>query len=331
MKEYDKVVLVTGGAGFIGSCFLRMYVNTYSNWYFINLDALTYAGNLNNVELIQDSDNYVFVKGNICDSHLIESLFEKYPINTVLNFAAESHVDNSIVSPTEFLVTNIIGTQVLMEVAKKFWSERNSFDDSRFIQISTDEVYGSLKSDSLSSLESDILLPNSPYSASKASAELVCRSYFTTYNFPVIVTRSSNNFGPYQNKEKLIPKTITNALNGLTIPLYGDGNNIRDWIYVEDNCSAILHVILKGLVGEIYNIASHNEISNIRIVKMIINSLNQNLNIIKFVTDRLGHDFRYSLNTHKISNLGWRPRFDLSSGIDLTIAHYVSASESNEK
>lgn len=322
MNSYDNVLLVTGGAGFIGSAFLRMFVPKFPRWFFINLDVLTYAGDLKNVESIKDHKNYLFIHGDICDRELIKSLFDQYSINIVVNFAAESHVDNSIINPSAFLETNIFGTYCLLDVAKSFWTKRDSMEVSKFIQISTDEVYGSLKNDDPSSKEIDNLLPNSPYSASKASAELICRSYFVTFGVPVIVTRSSNNYGPYQNSEKLIPKIILNAIEDKKIPIYGDGNNVRDWIYVEDNCNAIMKIIDQGRIGEIYNIGGENELTNNAIVQLILDKLSKSLILKEYVKDRLGHDVRYSLENNKLKLLGWTCETSFHLGINRTIDYY---------
>lgn len=322
MNSYDNVLLVTGGAGFIGSAFLRMFVPKFPRWFFINLDVLTYAGDLKNVESIKDHKNYLFIHGDICDRELIKSLFDQYSINIVVNFAAESHVDNSIINPSAFLETNIFGTYCLLDVAKSFWTKRDSMEVSKFIQISTDEVYGSLKNDDPSSKEIDNLLPNSPYSASKASAELICRSYFVTFGVPVIVTRSSNNYGPYQNSEKLIPKIILNAIEDKIIPIYGDGNNVRDWIYVEDNCNAIMKIIDQGRIGEIYNIGGENELTNNAIVQLILDKLSKSLTLKEYVKDRLGHDVRYSLENNKLKLLGWTCETSFHLGINRTIDYY---------
>lgn len=323
MKQYDNILLVTGGAGFIGSAFLRMFVPKYSNWLFINLDALTYAGDLKKLVSVEDYENYKFFHGNICDRELVEKLFDNYQVNIVLNFAAESHVDNSIKDSNKFIKTNILGTHCLLDVALRYWSEISMKKKSIFIQISTDEVYGSLSMNDHPSNESDPLLPNSPYSSSKAAAELVCRSYFKTFELPVIITRSSNNYGPYQNSEKLIPKIIINALNNIKIPIYGDGYNVRDWIYVEDNCDAILEIILRGTIGEIYNIGGGNELTNNKIVDLILRKLDKSSELIVYVEDRLGHDFRYSLNYQKITRLGWKKKTAFDLGIETTIKHYT--------
>lgn len=321
-KSFKKVVLVTGGAGFIGSSFLRLFVINNPHWFFINLDALTYAGDLNKVESISNLENYLFVHGDICNRTLVEELFQLYHINYVINFAAESHVDNSILNSNLFINTNVVGTHTLIDVALKYWTLLDVIDSSRFIQVSTDEVYGSLQSNEPSSNESDLLRPNSPYSASKASAELICRSYFVTYNFPIIITRSSNNYGPFQNNEKLIPKIINHAMRNIEIPIYGNGNNIRDWIYVEDNCKAIMTVLLKGEIGDSYNIGGNTELSNNQIVEIILKELKKPLELKKYVKDRLGHDFRYSLNTRKTNDIGWNSTTSFINGIRITVEHY---------
>lgn len=296
-----KTILVTGGAGFIGSHFVDLLVDE-SDYSIIVLDKLTYAGKLENMSSFMKSKRVNFVKGDICDSDLVNSIFDKFDINFVVNFAAESHVDNSIVSPDAFITTNILGTHNLLKVAQKHWKRGNVWiKNSKFIQISTDEVYGSIAKGSFT--EISILNPSSPYSSSKASADLICLSYYKTFGFPILITRSSNNYGPRQDKEKLIPKIISNIKNGLHVPIYGNGSNIRDWLYVADNCRAILAVLKFGIIGEIYNIGSGDERSNLEVVKTINKIIRPNTNLLKFVPDRLGHDFRYSLNTVKLSKL----------------------------
>lgn len=326
MKQYENVVLVTGGAGFIGSAFLRMLVPKYPNWLFINLDALTYAGDLKKVQTIQDYTNYVFVHGNICNREIVEDLFEKYAIDIVVNFAAESHVDNSIKDAESFVQTNIKGTYILLDVAKIKWgydgsSKLNS--NARFIQISTDEVYGSLHLDEDSWTEKAPIQPNSPYAASKAASELLARSYFKTYGLPIIVTRSSNNFGPYQNNEKLIPTVINSVINDKPIPIYGNGENIRDWIYVDQNVEAILNVIQKGMIGETYNIGGNNERSNLEIAEQIISIIPESKSKIQLVKDRLGHDFRYSIDSSKLQSLGTKVEVDFDYYLKQTIDFYL--------
>ena len=325
MNKFNNVLLVTGGAGFIGSAFLRILVPKYNDWYFINLDALTYAGDLNKIEIIENFPNYSFVHGSITDRDLVESLFEKYDINIVVNFAAESHVDNSIDDPESFIETNVKGTYVLLDVARKYWI-KNKFErlnsNIRFLQISTDEVYGALGIEDESWTELSAIQPNSPYSASKAAAEHIAMSYFRTYGLPVIITRSSNNYGIFQNEEKLIPRLIINSFRGLQLPIYGDGKNIRDWIYVDDNINALEAVLLRGLIGEAYNISSNNEFMNVDIAKLIKSYIPSSDSDIVYVNDRLGHDYRYSIDNSKIKNLNWSPLIDIEDGLRRTIKHY---------
>lgn len=328
MKKYDNVLLVTGGAGFIGSAFLRVLVSKYPNWYFINLDSLTYAGDLNRVKSIQDCKNYLFVQGDICNRSLLETLYEKYAINIVVNFAAESHVDNSILKPRAFIETNINGVYNLLDLSKKYWFSVNKKEREskyRFLQISTDEVYGSLEFNGKSWKEESCLAPNSPYSSSKASAEMLVMSYFKTYELPVLITRSSNNFGPFQNKEKLIPKIIDSVINNRPIPIYGDGKNIRDWIFVYDNVNALELVLLNGQIGHHYNIGGDNEISNLDLVHLIIGYLKNHdyYGTYEFVSDRLGHDLRYSIDSRKINQLGWNIKFDFEDSMVKTIVSYL--------
>lgn len=307
-------ILVTGGAGFIGSNFIRYITKKYPKYKVCNLDKLTYAGNLDNLK--GTSPNHKFVLGDICNKQLVEGIMKQTDV--VVHFAAESHVDRSINDPFVFTKTNAIGTQVLLEAARKFKVKR-------FIHISTDEVYGSIAKGSFK--ETDPLKPNSPYSASKAAADLLARSYFVTYNLPVIITRSSNNFGPYQHPEKLIPLFLTNLLENKKVPLYGDGKNVRDWLYVKDNCEAIDFVMHHGVPGEIYNIAAKNEKSNIEITKLLLRELKKDKSYINYVKDRLGHDRRYSLDCKKINKLGWKPRFTFKKAIKETILWY----KNNEK
>ena len=306
-----KTILVTGGAGFIGSNFIRGLIKKYPDCKIINLDKLTYSGNLDNLKGIKNNSNYTFVKGNICDPGIVDKTAKESDI--IVNFAAESHVDRSIANPSIFLKTDIIGTQVLLEAVRKF-------QIGKFIQISTDEVYGSIKEGSFK--ESDSLKPSSPYSASKASADLLINSYMETYHIPAIITRSSNNFGPYQYPEKLIPLFITNILKGKKVPLYGEGSNIRDWIYVIDNCEAIDFVINNGKSGEVYNIATNNEKTNLEMTETLLRELGKDDSFIENVKDRLGHDFRYSLNCEKILKLGWEPRFNFEQALKETIEWY---------
>ena len=329
----DKKVLITGGAGFIGSNFIHYIINKYKDYVVINLDKLTYAGNLENLEEIEGNPRYHFVKGDIANRELVEYIFERFKPIYVINFAAESHVDRSIEGPEVFIETNVYGTQVLLDVAKDFWLKNNMFDSARFLQISTDEVYGSLDLESKERFtEESSLRPNSPYAASKASADLLCRAYFITYKMPVIITRSSNNFGPRQYPEKLIPLTVTDALSGKPLPIYGDGRNVRDWLYVEDNCEGIDLVLHKGRIGEVYNIGGGNEWKNIDLVNLICEMLSEETNknpeeykrLITFVKDRPGHDKRYTLSTEKIEReLGWKPRREFKEALRETVRWYI--------
>lgn len=310
-----KKILVTGGAGFIGSNFIKYILNKYDNYKVINLDLLTYAGNLENLNDIKSNSNYEFIKGDICDSKLVDSIVLN-EINYIINFAAESHVDRSIEDPSIFVKTNVMGTQVLLDAAKKYSIEK-------YIQISTDEVYGTLGEAGYFTEETP-LAPNSPYSASKAGADLLVRAYHETFNLPINITRCSNNYGPNQHKEKLIPKIITNALENKKIPIYGDGQNVREWLYVEDHCSAIDAVLHKGKLGEIYNIGSNTELKNIDLVKMILDKLGKDYDLIEFVKDRLGHDRRYAIESNKIqSHLHWNSNIDFQKGIMKTVDWYL--------
>ncbi|AEM74862.1 dTDP-glucose 4,6-dehydratase [Caldicellulosiruptor acetigenus] len=326
-------LLVTGCAGFIGSNFVYYYLDKYIDRKIIGLDKLTYAGNLENLAKLtpEQKKRFVFIKGDITNRELIEHIFEEYEIDVVVNFAAESHVDRSIIDPHIFIKTNVLGTQTLLDVAKNFWYKNGKWTDGkRFIQISTDEVYGSLGETGYFT-EKTPLDPHSPYSASKAAADLIVKAYFDTYKMPVNITRCSNNYGPYQFPEKLIPLVINNCLNKKPIPVYGDGLNIRDWLYVEDHCKAIDLVIEKGGIGEIYNIGGHNERTNLEIVKMIINYLKNNFDetiseeLIRFVKDRKGHDRRYAIDPSKIMReLGWVPETKFEDGIVKTINWYLN-------
>ncbi|HEX9917403.1 MAG TPA: dTDP-glucose 4,6-dehydratase [candidate division Zixibacteria bacterium] len=308
-------LLVTGGAGFIGSNFIRYILSRYPNYKIINLDKLTYAGNLDNLSDSEKNKNYTFIKSDITDQKLVENILREKP-DAILNFAAETHVDRSIYNPEDFVKTNIVGTGVLMDAAIKY-------ETPKFIQISTDEVYGSLGKKGTFTEESN-LAPNSPYSASKAAADLLCRSYFKTFDFPVIITRSCNNFGPYQFPEKLLPLFISNALSDNELPLYGDGLNIRDWIYVLDNCRAVDIVLHKGKKGEIYNISSNNEMTNLEMTKLILKKLKKPESLIKFVKDRPGHDRRYALDASKLrGDLGWKPKYSFEEGINKTVDWYL--------
>lgn len=309
-KSMNKV-LVTGGAGFIGSNFVRHLLNE-TNCGIINLDKLTYAGNLNNIKDLRREKRHKFVRGDIKNSKLVDSLVKK--VDAVVNFAAESHVDRSIQKPTVFAQTNVLGTQVLLDACRRF--------GARFQQVSTDEVYGSRLEGSFK--ETDRLSPSSPYSASKAAADLLVNAYNVTYGVDATVTRSTNNYGPNQHPEKLIPRLITNALRGSPLPIYGSGNNIRDWIFVEDNCRAIHLVLEKGAKGQIYNIAGGNEKRNVEIAAEILRRLSLPETMIEYVADRPGHDFRYSLDCEKIHRLGWKPQVPFEDGLQRTIDWYRS-------
>jgi len=308
-------VIVTGGCGFIGSNFLQHMVKKYSQYDFINIDKLTYSGNKENLKDIENFPNYQFIQEDICNYSSMSNIITKDSI--VVNFAAESHVDNSITDPGIFTKTNVLGTHTLLEAARKK-------EAKLFIQISTDEVYGSLDLHSESSTESDLLKPTSPYSASKAAAEMICFGNIKTFKQPIIITRSSNNFGPYQFPEKVIPLFVTNLSEGLKVPLYGTGKNIRDWIHVQDNCEALDFIIHHGIHGEIYNIGGGNEIQNIELTKTIIENSGKDESFITYVEDRLGHDLRYSLDCSKLHTLGWSPKLNFLEAIKETISWYRS-------
>jgi len=317
-------VLVTGGAGFIGSNFIKFMLDSHKNYRIINLDQLTYAGNLENLRDIETNANYSFVRGNICDRLLVERIVSENNIDYIVNFAAESHVDRSIEDPEIFIKSNVLGTQVLLDAAKKY-------NINKFLQISTDEVYGSLGSTGYFT-ENTPLSPNSPYSASKASADLLVRAYYKTFGLKVNITRCSNNYGSYQFPEKLIPLIINNAINGKKIPVYGDGLNVRDWLHVNDHCSAIDSVLQNGKIGEVYNIGGNNERTNIEIVKTIIKILSEKLperdiseSLISFIEDRKGHDRRYAIDATKIDQeLGWKPQIVFEDGIRMTVDWYLN-------
>ena len=311
-------LLVTGGCGFIGSNFIRYELEKHSSINIVNLDKLTYAGNLENLLDVQKNyeKRYTFIKGDILDAELVRQIIVENRIDIITNFAAESHVDRSIIDSSEFMKTNILGVQTLLEITKQAGVKR-------FIQISTDEVYGDLPDKGYFKEETP-LAPHSPYAASKASADMLVKAYFHTYKLPVIITRCSNNYGPYQFPEKLIPLMIANALQSKTLPIYGDGTNVRDWIHVIDHCRAIDLVAQKGEMGEVYNIGSNNERTNIDIAGFILEKLKKPKTLIKFVKDRLGHDRRYAINADKIKNqLGWKPVYDFDDGLETTISWYV--------
>ena len=328
------MILVTGGAGFIGSNFVLDWLKA-SNEPVVNLDALTYAGNLENLQSLTEDPRHIFVKGNICDKELVSSLLTKYKPRAIVHFAAESHVDRSIFGPDLFFETNVMGTLNLLECAKAYYdqelseSERSAF---RFLHVSTDEVYGSLTFDEPAFTEETPYRPNSPYSASKASSDHAVRAWFHTYGFPVLTTNCSNNYGPYQFPEKLIPLVISNALARKPLPIYGDGLNIRDWLYVGDHCSAIRCVLDNGKIGETYNVGGHNERNNITIVKTICAILDEMrphpdgsyANLITFVKDRPGHDRRYAIDSTKLqTQLGWKPKECFETGIRKTVQWYL--------
>ncbi len=311
-----KNVLITGGAGFIGSNFINHILNERDDYKIVNLDKLTYAGNLENLKSSERNKNYFFIKGDICNNDLVNYIFEKYRIKYVINFAAESHVDRSILGSEIFFRTNVIGTNVLLEAAKRFEVEK-------FLQVSTDEVYGSLGNDGLFT-ETTPLSPNSPYSSSKASADMMALSFHHTYDLPVVITRCSNNYGPFQFPEKLIPLMIINALNNKKLPVYGDGMYVRDWIYVIDHNKAIDLVFEKGNIGEVYNIGASNEMPNIEIIKLILSHLHKSEELIQYVKDRPGHDRRYAIDSSKIQNeLKWKPSFTFEDAIARSIDWYL--------
>ena len=325
-----KTMLITGGAGFIGSNFVRLMLEKHPDYKIINLDALTYAGNLENLKDIESNPNYTFVKADIRDRDAVNAIFDKWDIDYVVNFAAESHVDRSITEPEIFLTTNIIGTQTLLDAAKAHWKlhpddkySREYKDGVRFHQVSTDEVYGALGKTGMF-VETMPLSPNSPYSASKASADLVVRAYHETFGMPVTVTRCSNNYGPYQFPEKLIPLMINNCMKGKSLPVYGDGMQIRDWLHVKDHCEAIDCVLHKGADGEVYNVGGNNEKANIYIVKLIILALGKSEDLITYVKDRPGHDRRYAIDNTKITTLlGWHPEYTFEEGMKETVQWYL--------
>lgn len=332
-----KSILVTGGAGFIGSNFVPYMVAKYPQYKIVNLDKLTYAGNLNNLKECEKAENYVFVHGDICNRPLVEKLFAEYDIRGVVHFAAESHVDNSITGPQAFIETNILGTFTLLDTARNYWMEaphqvKKGYEDCRFHHISTDEVYGAL-GESGYFTEKTPYDPSSPYSSSKASSDMIVRAYHRTYGMNVTVSNCSNNYGPKQHPEKLIPKIISNALSGKNIPIYGDGKNVRDWLYVLDHCKAIDLIFHRGRNGETYNIGGHNEKNNLEIVDAICSILDKKRpqkdgksykNLIVFVKDRPGHDRRYAIDASKLTNeLGWKADENFASGIVKTVEWYL--------
>jgi dTDP-glucose 4,6-dehydratase len=306
--------LVTGGAGFIGSNFIRMALQDRPGWEIINFDILTYAGNLKSLDDISQNPRYRFIKGDIANQNDVRQAFDE-GIDLIINFAAETHVDKSLYEPARFLRTNVLGTGILLELALKAGV-------AKFIQISSDEVYGSLASGK--ACESDSLRPSSPYAASKASADLLCQSFFRTHNLPVMITRSSNNYGPFQFPEKIIPFFINEATGGRHLPLYGKGQNIRDWLYVDDNCRGILTVIDKGTPGEIYNIGGNTPLDNLSLTKKLLAILNKPESLIRYVEDRPGHDLRYAIDDSKLRALGWKPEVSFDDGLKTTVEWYLS-------
>lgn len=332
-------VLVTGGAGFIGSNFVHRLLRKNTNVHIINLDALTYAGSLENLKKLPDPSRHTFVPGDICDQALVEKLFDQYQIDTVVHFAAESHVDRSIIAPGEFMKTNVIGTFTLLDTARQFWVAKKSvpLSHARFHHVSTDEVYGSLEPGGPAFSETTPYSPNSPYAASKASSDHVARAYAQTYSLPVTITNCSNNYGPYQFPEKLIPLMILNALQGLPLPVYGDGRQVRDWLYVEDHCDAILAVLQAGRPGQTYNIGGNNQPANLNVIEHICRVLDElrpdsafvpHSHLIQFVTDRPGHDRRYAMDITKIkTELGWTPCYPLEDGLRKTVEWYLANSD----
>jgi dTDP-glucose 4,6-dehydratase len=336
-------VLVTGGAGFIGSNFVRYLLGVEPQVRVVNLDALTYAGSLENLRELPDPDRHVFVHGNICDRGLVDDLFHGQTIDTVVHFAAESHVDRSILGPDQFIQTNIVGTFTLLEAARKAWLSDKTVpvETARFHHVSTDEVFGSLGPGDPPFSETTPYAPHSPYAASKASSDHLVRAYFHTYGLPVTITNCSNNYGPYQFPEKLIPLMILNAVSGRPLPIYGDGKQVRDWLYVTDHCEAIRMVILQGRLGETYAVGGNNQPPNLEVVQTICAILDELLpgsankphaSLMQSVTDRPGHDRRYDMNIHKIrQDLGWQPRQSLQSGLRQTVEWYLSHADWVEK
>jgi dTDP-glucose 4,6-dehydratase len=331
---HPKNILVTGAAGFIGSNFVRKILECYANINIISYDKLTYAGNIDNLKYLPRKFQHTFVEGDICDSEAIEKTLRKYKIDTIVHFAAESHVDNSISNPGIFVQTNILGTYNLLEQARLYWQDEQGWHNSqcRFHHISTDEVYGTLSQNAPAFTETKAYEPNSPYAASKASSDHLVRAYFHTYGLPITISNCSNNYGPYQHPEKLIPMVIKNCIKYRAIPVYGDGSNIRDWLYVNDHCDAIDCIIRKGQLGEVYNIGGNREISNLNLIKTICKLLDNynpdyapHTNLITFVEDRKGHDWRYAIDNTKIRNeLAWQPSQNFEQKLKQTIDFYLN-------
>lgn len=328
-----KHILITGGAGFIGSHVVRLFVNSYPDYHILNLDALTYAGNLENLKDVENLPNYTFIKGDICDENLVKELFTTYTIDGVIHLAAESHVDRSILNPLSFVKTNVLGTLNLLEAAKNSW--KDSFEGKLFYHISTDEVYGSLSGEGFFTEETSYN-PKSPYSASKASSDHFVRAYHNTYGLPIVISNCSNNYGSHQFPEKLIPLFINNIKNNKELPVYGKGNNVRDWLYVEDHAKAIDVIFHKGKLGETYNIGGFNEWKNIDLIKVLIKTVDAFLRreegasdkLITYVKDRAGHDYRYAIDASKLKNeLGWEPSLQFEEGMKKTVQWYLENEE----
>lgn len=333
-KYIPKNMLVTGSAGFIGCNFVHQALKANSSVKIVSLDKLTYAGNLDNLADLPDSERHIFIKGDICEQNLVNKILCEHAIDTIVHFAAESHVDRSITGPADFIQTNIVGTFTLLDAARRYWLEEKKWhvENCRFHHISTDEVYGELELDEPAFCETTPYRPSSPYSASKASSDHLVRAYCRTYGLPATISNCSNNYGPYQHPEKLIPTVIRCCLEQKSIPVYGNGSNIRDWLYVEDHCAAILAILEKGKVGETYNIGGNCEKDNLSLVKIICDLMDQKKSanarhskLITFVTDRLGHDWRYAIDNGKItSNLGWSAEKTLEEGLMLTLDYYIN-------
>ena len=329
----NKNILITGGAGFIGSHVVRRFVNNYPNYKIYNLDALTYAGNLENLKDIETKENYTFIKGNICDNDLVDKIFQENNIDTVIHLAAESHVDRSISDPLAFVQTNVIGTATLLNAARKFWN--NQYEGKLFYHVSTDEVYGSLGETGFF-YETTSYDPRSPYSASKAGSDHLVMSFYHTYNLPVVISNCSNNYGPNHFPEKLIPLSIHNIIQNKPLPIYGKGENVRDWLYVIDHANAIDTILHKGKIGETYNIGGHNEWTNIELIRLLCKIMDEKLGrekgsnekLITFVTDRAGHDLRYAIDATKLKEeLGWTPSLQFEEGLNKTVDWYLENSE----